>query len=189
MRSGVVSTVRRAKSPAVAGRSVSTATTSSSTAPDPSGACGPLRTGGLDPRASRSLRAGDVRAPCERGPGAPGGVPEVDPLGLRLPDEPFGEVDSLVDELRPDAGDALPHVEQDRPLGTRRDDRVGYTLDPDARAPTVPALAVAERLERVDLVRARVLAEPEEPHPRRVRHAVDYRGTASRFTRARAPTL
>ena len=39
----------------------------------------------------------------------------------------------------------------------------------------VPALVVAERLERVDLVGARVLAEAEEDHPGAVRHAADYR--------------
>src|SRR5581483_4851525 len=55
----------------------------------------------------------------------------------------------------------------DRPLGARGDDRCRNPFDVDARPCSVPALPLAERLERVDLVGPDVLAEAEEDHPRR----------------------
>ena len=67
----------------------------------------------------------------------------------------------------------LAHLVQDRPLGARGDDRVGDALDPDARPAAAAAVGGVDRLERVDLVGARVLAEAEEDHPgRAVRHLV-----------------
>src|SRR5207247_1314235 len=44
-------------------------------------------------------------------------------------------------------------------------------LDPDARPASAAAVGAADRLERVDPVGARVLAEAEEDHARTVRHA------------------
>ena len=64
----------------------------------------------------------------------------------------------------------LAHVVQDRALGAAGDDRIRDAFDPDAR-PVAPAPLLADdRLDRVDLVRARVLAEAEEDHPASVRH-------------------
>src|SRR5205085_3046779 len=65
----------------------------------------------------------------------------------------------------------LAHVGEDRPLRARGDDRLTHALDPDERAPPVPATLVADRLERVDLVGARVLAEAEKDHAVAVCHA------------------
>ena len=64
----------------------------------------------------------------------------------------------------------LAHVVEDRALGAAGDDRVGDALDPDPRAVPSPALLADDRLDRVDLVRPRVLAEAEEDHPASVRH-------------------
>ena len=65
----------------------------------------------------------------------------------------------------------VAHVVQDRPLGARGDDRIGDALDPDESALAAAAVVAGDRLERVDPVRARVLAEAEEDHARAV-HAV-----------------
>ena len=59
---------------------------------------------------------------------------------------------------------------QDRPLGARGDDRLGHALDPDAGAATAAPVLPHDRLERVDPVGARVLAEAEEDHAVRVCH-------------------
>jgi hypothetical protein len=53
---------------------------------------------------------------------------------------------------------------QDRALGARGNDRLRNPLDPDARAATAAPIVAAERLERVDLVGARVLSEAKEDH-------------------------
>src|SRR5439155_2469376 len=59
-------------------------------------------------------------------------------------------------------------------------------LDPDPGATAVSALALTQQLERVDPVRASVLAEAEEDHPGRLSHEADYlRAARSRYTRAR----
>jgi hypothetical protein len=101
---------------------------------------------------------------------------------LGLFGETLGKVERLVDDRRP--GDVMAHVVQDRPLGARGDDRIGNAFDPDTGAAAVTALALSERLEGVDLVGARVLAEAEEDHPSRSRHA---RIIASWRRRARRP--
>src|SRR5207248_6547459 len=75
----------------------------------------------------------------------------------------------VVEERLAECG-VLTHVGEDRPLGARRDDRLRDPLDPDERAAAVPAAVVADRLDRVDLVGAGVLAEAEEDHPVAVRH-------------------
>ena len=59
------------------------------------------------------------------------------------------------------------------PSAMRRSGR--NALDPDARSPASPTLVAAKRLERVDLVGARVLAEAEEDHRAAVGHRADYR--------------
>src|SRR6185437_3608432 len=67
----------------------------------------------------------------------------------------------------------LPHVVQDRALGAAGEDRLGDAVDPDPRAPPAPALVPGDRLERVDPVRPRPLAEAEKDHPRgAVAHAL-----------------
>src|SRR5262249_50303872 len=62
------------------------------------------------------------------------------------------------------------------------DDRVRYALDPDARSVPSPTLLADDRLDGVDLVGPRVLAEPEEDHPPSVRHGgiISYAEIASR---------
>ena len=62
------------------------------------------------------------------------------------------------------------HRPEDGALGARGDDRLRDALDPDPGARAVAALALGERLERVDLVGAHVLAEAEEDHAGRVGH-------------------
>ena len=62
------------------------------------------------------------------------------------------------------------HLGEDRPLAARRDERVGDALDPDAGAGARAALVGCQRLDREDAVRADVLTEPEEHHPRRLCH-------------------
>src|SRR5207342_1115276 len=51
-------------------------------------------------------------------------------------------------------------------------DRFGDTFDPDQRSPPVATPVVPDRLDRVDLVRPRVLAEAEEDHPVSVCHVL-----------------
>jgi DNA-binding CsgD family transcriptional regulator len=96
-------------------------------------------------------------------------VGEIHAPGLRLLRQTFREVDRLVDDdgRRPCV---LTHLVEDRALRARGDDRLWYALDPDACPPSVAALAFTERLERVDAVGARVLAEAEEDHPVPIRH-------------------
>ena len=73
---------------------------------------------------------------------------------------------------RPRRGRVLAHVVQDRALGAAGEDRLRDAVDPDARPPAAASLVARDRLERVDPVGARPLAEAEEDHPRRaVRHA------------------
>src|SRR5262249_50613318 len=76
-------------------------------------------------------------------------------------------------------------------LGARCDDRVVHSFDPHARSRAVSAQALAERLERVDLVGPHVLAKTEEHHPRRAvvhcnaeRNASATRSWSSRASRA-----
>ena len=87
----------------------------------------------------------------------------------RLSHDALGERERVVDELDVRRR-LLAHLGEDRPLGARRDDRLGDALDPDPRPAAVAALVAAERLERVDLVGARVLAEAEEDHRGAVGH-------------------
>src|SRR5436190_3613400 len=96
-------------------------------------------------------------------------VGEVDAAGLRLLGEPLREIERLVEDLAVRRR-TFAHVEQDRPLGPRRDDRFRHSLDPDTCTAPVAPLAFAEGFERVDLVGARVLAEPENDHATRLRH-------------------
>src|SRR5438132_4593833 len=107
----------------------------------------------------------------EQAPRAPAEVGEVDAARLRLLGETLREIERLLDDRRA-ADRVVAHVVEDRALGTRGDDRVGNPFDPDPRATPVAALALPERLERVDLVRPCVLAEAEEDHPRRFCHEV-----------------
>ena len=62
------------------------------------------------------------------------------------------------------------HRGHDGALRPRRHDRLRDPLHPDAGARAVPALALTERFERVDLVCTHVLAETEEDHPGRFCH-------------------
>src|SRR5262249_29950522 len=91
-------------------------------------------------------------------------TPEVAQVDLALrarPGEPRRQRQGVVEDRRAGPG-LLAHLGEDRPLGARGDDRLGNPLDPHARAPAAAAVARLERLERVDLVRARVLPEAEE---------------------------
>src|SRR5262249_337727 len=92
---------------------------------------------------------------------------------------------SLVDRLRHALGEGervveddgrrrgvLAHVVEDRPLGASREARLRHSLDPDAGAASGAPLVARDRLERVDPVGPRPLAEAEEDHPvPAVRHA------------------
>ena len=118
--------------------------------------------------------AGDGVAASDRDAGLPAEIGEVDATRLCLLGEALGEIERLVHDLGTGPRVARPHLEQDRALGARRDDRIGHALDPHARSATVPALALAQWLERVDLVRARVFSETEEDHPVAV-HGRNYR--------------
>ena len=80
----------------------------------------------------------------------------------------------------------LAHVVEDRALGPAGDDRVRDALDPDARPVASATLLADDRLDGVDLVRPRVLAEAEEDHPAAVRHdGIIAGGGDLRFSRAR----
>ena len=111
---------------------------------------------------SVSVGRASPRAPAR----SPAEILEVDAPFLRSRGEPLGEIERLVEH-----GGALArvhsHVVQDRPLGPRGDQRLGDPLDPDPRPPAA-ALVAEERLQRVDLVGAGVLAEAEKDHS--VRH-------------------
>ena len=131
---------------------------------------------------SKSLRASEARRASRRRadfdvfsrslPGASAEVVEVDLALVGRLGQPLGELERLVDDRRAGAA-ILAHLVEDRPLRARGDDRVGHALDPDARAAAAASVGRVERLERVDLVGARVLPEAEEDHPgRAVRHQV-----------------
>src|SRR5262249_36277348 len=107
-----------------------------------------------------------LRRGREHPPRAPAEVDDVDPALLGGVGDAMREIERLVEEARRFRGRAS-HRGDDRALGARRDDRLGAPLDPDPRPRAVAAQSFAERLERVDLVSADVLAEPEEYHPRR----------------------
>src|SRR5205085_2929526 len=49
-------------------------------------------------------------------------------------------------------------------------DGIGDALDPDARPAAAASVVAPDRLERVDPVGARILAEPQEDHALSVRH-------------------
>src|SRR6185312_6348760 len=97
-------------------------------------------------------------------------VREVDLAALRLLGEALREVERLVEDRLPERL-LLAHVGEDGALGARGEDR----------------------LDRIDLVRARVLAEPEEDHPVAVCHDViiagrpGVRAATLKLTRARDP--
>src|SRR5262249_14802960 len=103
-------------------------------------------------------------------PGATAEIADVErPLVDRLRDA-FREIERLVeDDGR--RGRVLTHVVEDGALGATGEDRLGDAFDPDASAPTAAPLVTRDRVERVDLVGPRPLAEAEEDHPRAVRHA------------------
>ena len=74
---------------------------------------------------------------------------------------------------REPAARSCAHVVEDRPLRPRGDDRRRDAVHPDLRAASSSPVLAPDRLERVDLVGARVLAEPEEDHAGRgVGHAL-----------------
>src|SRR2546429_204416 len=93
------------------------------------------------------------------GAAAQGG--EGDASALRLLRQPLREVERIVEQRLAQRG-VLAHLGEDRALGARGDDRLCDPLDPDERTAAVPAAVVANRLDRVDLVGAGVLAETEE---------------------------
>src|SRR5205823_2711218 len=95
--------------------------------------------------------------------------------------------DRLGDAVNPDPGPRAVSAS----LRARRDDRLGDAVNPDPGPRAVSAQPFAERLERVDLVGADVLAEAEEDHPRRAvvhcnaeRNASATRSWSSRARRA-----
>src|SRR5262249_18665192 len=96
-------------------------------------------------------------------------IVHVDAALLRLLGDPLGEVERLVEDLGP-SGRVLAHLVQDRALGPGGDDRVVDPFDPGGRRATVPAGVVGDRLDSVDLVGPRILAEAEEDHPVAVGH-------------------
>src|SRR5262245_28217348 len=99
----------------------------------------------------------------EQLPGSAVEIGEVDASLARVLDDALGELYGVVEDLDA-ACVADTHLAEDRALGARSDDGLGDPLDPDARPTAVTAVAAGQRLERVDLVRARELAEPEEDH-------------------------
>src|SRR5919197_3971570 len=101
------------------------------------------------------------RGGLEQAAGASSEVGEIDAAALGLLREALGEVERVVEE-RPAEGGVLAHVGEDGAFGARGDDRLGDAFDPDERAPSVAPALVADGLDRVDLVGARVLAEAEE---------------------------
>src|SRR5205085_8156236 len=110
-----------------------------------------------------------LRGRLEQFPGSAAEIVDVDAALLGLFGHPLSEVQRLVEQRRA-AGGLLAHLVENRPLGTRGDDRLVDPLDPDERPPAVAAAVVADRLDRVDLVGPGVLAEAEEDHPVAVRH-------------------
>src|SRR5581483_9898664 len=144
------------------------------------------RVSGRSPAAKEGARGGTLGSPTlkellrrrrpggrlEQPAGAAAQVAEVDAAGFGLLDQPLSELERLVDQRRGHVGRVpVAHVVEDRPLGPRRDDRVRDPVDPDARPAAAASLALADRLERVDPVCARVLPEPEEDHWLAVGHA------------------
>ena len=100
----------------------------------------------------------------------------------------LGEVERVVEELHLPAR-AGSHRRDDRPLGSRGDDRLRDPLHPHARPRSVAAGFRPERLERIDLVRANVLPEPEKDHPwSAVGHATDYLAATRRAARSVSTT-
>ncbi len=113
-------------------------------------------------------------------------IDDVEAALLGRVGDALGEVERAVEHagLTRRAG---PHRGEDRALGARGDDRLGDPLDPDARAGAMAALPARKRLERVDLVAARVLAEAEEDHAgRAVAHAAMLNPQAAVACRYRA---
>src|SRR5437763_1334591 len=115
---------------------------------------------------SRSRRAGGGGEHVAR---AAAEVGEIDAAALGLLGDPLRKRERLVEHRRADLR-LLAHVVQDRALGAGRDDRLGDTLDPDAGAAPAAPVVAHDRLERVDPVGARVLAEAEKDHAGCVRH-------------------
>src|SRR5205085_8959637 len=111
-----------------------------------------------------------ARRRLEEAAGAAVQVAEVEAALLGALDDPARQRDGVLDHGHV-RGRGLAHVAKDRPLGAGGDDRVGDALDPDARPAAAAAVRAADRLERIDAVGARVLAEAEEDHARTVRHA------------------
>ena len=119
-------------------------------------------------RAARTRRA--WRSP-RAALGAPAEVGEVDAALVGVLGDALGEGQRVVQELRAGGG-VLPHLEENRPLGAAGDDGLCDPVHPDERSLASAPVLAADRLERVDLVRARILAEAEEDHAgRAVRHA------------------
>src|SRR5678816_3859167 len=75
---------------------------------------------------------------------------------------------------------------EDRALSARGDDGLSDPFDPHARPAPVTAVAARERLERVDLVRARKFPEPEKDHLGALSHTLIIAGTRQ-VPRRRAP--
>ena len=133
--------------------------------------------GGSSPAGSvkQLFRLRRPRGLLEHAAGAPAKVAEVDPALLHGGGEPFREVERLVED-RAGRGGVLAHVVEDRGLGARRDDGLLDPFDPDAGAATAAAVVADDRLERVDPVGARPLAEAEEDHARTaIHHRRDHR--------------
>src|SRR5215208_583107 len=61
-------------------------------------------------------------------------------------------------------GESGLHIDQDGPLGARRDDRLGEPVDVHVGASSVLALGSLQRHERVDAIRPDVLAVAERNH-------------------------
>src|SRR3954467_11308592 len=84
-------------------------------------------------------------------------VAQVYPTSVGRSRQTRSQVQRLVEFRRRDGG-LLTHVAKNRDLGSRGDQRIGHSIDPDSGAAPIPALLARDSLKGKDAVRTRELA-------------------------------
>ena len=106
---------------------------------------------------------------CQETTGSASEIAEVDPTSVRRGSQARCQVQGLIDQGCIRSG-LLTHITQNRPLGARRDDRVGDAIDPYFGPATIASFFAQQGHQRVYPIRTRKLAETRGNHAGFCRH-------------------
>jgi len=107
---------------------------------------------------------------CQETPGSASEIAEVDAAGVRGVSQARRQVQRLIDQRCIRSG-VLTHIAQNRPLGARRDDRVGDAIDPYPGPATVAAIFAQQGRQGIYPIGTYKLAETQRNHAGFCRHS------------------